>query len=650
MFKPVKLKKLRAFVLSEKLQLVLDKLHKNKLIQIVSVKSDENLNELSEAHSAERSKFSGYELARVKKTISFLELFADKKNILDSVKGFLFNDVKVREEEPVSFDELKNLVEENLSPVFEETSRLESELRMLNESADSINEELIVLNLLSSLDVEASNISGYRNLSVMVGKIALENEDALKKIVSAQENSKIHKCQGEAEKIVLVSVEKNSEDLFLKKLRGIGFERIFVPEFKGKTNALISKNKKELESLELKKLKLEERARALRAENLRKLFVISEFLEAEKNKAIAFNSFLKTNSVMLFDFFVPVKESEKVSSSILNEAQGLCVLEEISFKDEDAPVILSNPPFIRNYEMLLELFGLPEYNGIDPTFFIALLYPLFFGLAFSDLGYGILLIILGLFLRETIGKKSVSNKRLATIILHGGILTSFFGWLFGSFFGNFLGPSFKAALFDPMGSESALVFIGAILGLGLIHINIALFLGSYDLIRKKLFKRFFYEKIPWFFLQLSVFLIFLNMLFGLSEMFLYFGAFYFIVTLALLLKGSGVMGLMGISSFSGNVLSYLRLLALSFATFSIALAINEIVKLVALIPFVGILLAPLVLIVAHFANFLFNILGSFVHALRLNFVEFFGYFYEGGGKKFEPFYTERKYTKIGGEK
>jgi len=116
------------------------------------------------------------------------------------------------------------------------------------------------------------------------------------------------------------------------------------------------------------------------------------------------------------------------------------------------------------------------------------------------------------------------------------------------------------------------------------------------------------------------------------------------LTIALLFWGGGPMGMMKVSGYLGNVLSYLRLVALGLATFSIAMSINNLAMMVAGVPYVGWLIAIAMLVLGHLANFLFNLLSSFIHALRLHCVEFFSYFYEGRGREFEPFYLKRNHT------
>ena len=123
-----------------------------------------------------------------------------------------------------------------------------------------------------------------------------------------------------------------------------------------------------------------------------------------------------------------------------------------------------------------------------------------------------------------------------------------------------------------------------------------------------------------------------------------------IVSVVILLKANGIIGLFDLTGFFGDVVSYSRILALGLATGGIAMTMNLLAGLVWGTPYVGFILAGIIFLVGQVFSFAMNTLGAFVHGLRLHYVEFFSKFYEGGGRKFEPFSFKRKYTELGGGK
>jgi V/A-type H+/Na+-transporting ATPase subunit I len=306
------------------------------------------------------------------------------------------------------------------------------------------------------------------------------------------------------------------------------------------------------------------------------------------------------------------------------------------------------------------MFGMPSYGSFDPTIIMAFFFPIFFGLAFSDIAYGIMLIALAWFLRVTAGKQSENGKRLSTIALHGGFFTVLFGFVFGGAFGDafnaggilasqftaVFGAPLQAIWANPLTQEGAVGFLLAAIVIGIIQVNLALIIGLIESLSKKQFKKALFKSIVWFILEIGVALLALNVIANFSPEFLYIGGVLFLLSIVLLIKSEGPLGILGVTGFGGNILSYTRLLALGLATGAIALAINIMGGLLMQLPYVGFIVAPLFLIVAHIANFAFNLLGSFIHSLRLHFVEFFGYFFEGGGKKFEPFHFKRVFTTL----
>jgi vacuolar-type H+-ATPase subunit I/STV1 len=336
---------------------------------------------------------------------------------------------------------------------------------------------------------------------------------------------------------------------------------------------------------------------------------------------------------------------------------------------EQAPVMIKNPTILKPFESVTTLYGLPQAHEVDPTPLIAPFFILFFGLCLTDAGYGLVLaLIMGTYLFSQ--KKSIEEARLWWLLFMGGIFTFFVSIPFGGWFG--LMPSQVQhfapwSVIDTNSDGTADLFVGQIwnlgetpgitffqnlsLALGIIHLSFGFFMSGFNKWRGgSLLEAFWadWTTLILFALIGGYFLVPADM----QQWALY--AIYAGVAMVVWGKGYGsawylrpLYGLLGLLNLSmgmlSNTLSYLRLLALGLVTGALALAVNLVAQQIgALFPwFIGIPVSIAIYIVGHTVNVALNVLGAFIHSGRLQFVEFFGQFFEGGGTPFTPF--KRKY-------
>jgi V/A-type H+-transporting ATPase subunit I len=275
------------------------------------------------------------------------------------------------------------------------------------------------------------------------------------------------------------------------------------------------------------------------------------------------------------------------------------------------------------------MFGYPPYRGIDPTIFVSIFLPLFFGFMFSDVGYGILLLFVSLLLlvKATPRKKIVYDSGFVLLIC--SLSTILFGIFFGSFFGNLFG--FSPLLFDPFKNAKTVLITALVLGL--LHLNVGILLSILSNLEKKDYRAIITGNLSIVFLELGVALLFLEST--------ALGILALLMSGILFIANTGIMGLMDITGFVGTWFSYARLLALSLATGGIALGINIMAEQLNHIALLGPILFILLLIFGHLFNFAMNVLGSSIHSVRLHYIEFFSQFYEGGGTPFTPYTTKK---------
>ncbi len=366
---------------------------------------------------------------------------------------------------------------------------------------------------------------------------------------------------------------------------------------------------------------------------------------------------LQTKSSVIMQGYIPEAEAQKLKKEI--EDRFDCYMEIITPDEEETlPVSFENNAFVSPVEPVVEMFSMPGRRDIDPNPVMSIFYYLFFGLMLSDAGYGLLLLLGGWFISKKFRPEGTMGK-LIKLFTVGGAFTMLWGALFGSWFGDLLpkiaetffdtkiGP---LGIYDPIADPMPLLILSMILGI--IHLFAGMGLNFYNLARQGKLKDAIFDVGFWF-----VLLIGLIMLIGggiiakVGTGLAIVGAVGLILTqgrdkpnIFMRIFG-GVGSLYDITSYLSDLLSYSRLLALGLATGVISMVVNTMAALGGKSIF-GVILFIVVCLLGHTMNILINTLGAFVHTNRLQYVEFFKKFYEGGGVPFKPFGVNTKYTKF----
>lgn len=365
-------------------------------------------------------------------------------------------------------------------------------------------------------------------------------------------------------------------------------------------------------------------------------------------------------TVTLFGW-VAKKNLQHLEKKLANLSEASAILKVKADENETVPVQLKNPAILTPFESVTKLYGLPQATEMDPTPYLSLFFILFFALCLTDAGYGLVLAIAmaGYLLKV---RKTVSEAPLFWLLMLSGMVTFFVSIPFGGWFG--LSPDdVPAFLTKPDPDGEGRLFLGQIwnlsdqtgitflqnlsLALGIIHLTFGIVLGAFSKIRSgQLAAGLWMDGTALLFIGSA-----LTYFFGpaeYSQVFLYaiFGS------LALMVWGKGhgnslvkrpIFGFLQTLNFflgmMGNVLSYLRILALGLVTGALAFTVNLVAEQIsAFLPwFLAIPVAIVIYVVGHMANIVLNTLGAFIHSGRLQFVEFFGQFFEGGGRPFRPF-------------
>ena len=643
MLRPEVMRKITIFVHKNDRDILLETLHKTGVLQIRELKKDEASRYLAPALPPEELKTISDYLLRVSRLISIMKIPPQKTSFVQSMFGLdLPEKVKIKHN---SKREVLRLTEAYIKKNEEELIRIEERHAEIAERLDELKGLKEAALIIQGAQLNTILISELRRVKVVAGIIAKQNLPKLRE-ESGKELSISHlmgkSIDKKRELYVLISLsDEYARAVFISKKHGADI--IPLDSMPKSSNPKDELDKEERELLK-EKDELINRIIALRKESFEEAVILREELEILKERDEQNYNLLSSKNFIMLSGWVPKKRVIPLKTRLREEFKGRVVMKVDFPEDNDeTPVKLSNPAFIKPYEMITELFSLPKYKDIDPTFIVGPVFIIFAGFMLTDFVYGAMLVILALFLIKRLGKYSSSMKEMGTILLWMGIFAMIFGFLTGSYLGDLpsylfgISPKSLAIWKDPLSEPLYFLILSFIVAL--IHLNIGLVIGALEDIRKKDYKTLVKERGTWFLLQLSVLFFFFPKITWLAETLLG-------IDVLLILVFNGPLGILGMTGFMGDVISYSRLFALALSTAGIALTVNLLSNLVKGVPFVGILIAIPLFIVGHFFSFVMNSLGAFVHSIRLQFVEFFGKFYEGGGEKFTPFKEERLYTEV----
>lgn len=406
-------------------------------------------------------------------------------------------------------------------------------------------------------------------------------------------------------------------------------------------------------------------------ENIR---LLSDYCRMGAEKYQALGNMLQSGKTVLLTGYIPEREEEKLLSR-LNERFDLYVQTEAVPEEEEAPVLLKNSTLAESAEGVTASFGLPAKGEMDPTSIMSLCYIFFFGLMLSDAAYGLIVFLACFILLKKFPRMGSSLKKSIRLFMYCGISTLFWGVMFGGYFGDvinvvsrtFFGReiSIPAVWFTPLDEPMKMLVMSMLFGV--IHLFLGLGLKGYMLLKDKRVLDFFCDVVLWYCLLTGLILILLpsELFASMSQMTIVFPGPVNLLAKVLAIGGAvgillmsgrssrnpalrlalGAYDLYNITSWLSDVLSYSRLLALGLATGVIASVINQMGSMAGNGIF-GAVIFILVFLVGHGFNLAINLLGAYVHTCRLQYVEFFGKFYEGGGRMFEPFCRNTKYADI----
>lgn len=374
------------------------------------------------------------------------------------------------------------------------------------------------------------------------------------------------------------------------------------------------------------------------------LEVLQDVLTIERDKAGIVSNLGKTEQTFVLSGWVPEKFASKLEETLKAVTQSYILYLENPADGEEPPVLLQNPGFAQAGEFVTEQYSLPHPYGVDPNVIMTPFYVMFFGMMVSDAAYGIILALATGIAMFTM-KPQGGLRKILLLLFMGGISTFLWGAAFGGWLGGFILP-FPAWLFDPL--QEPFSMLGLCLALGVVHLYVGIGIQAYKNIRAGNIMDAIYDQGFWYALLTGLMMLALPAtatigkylaIVGAAGLVLFAGRDKKNIIMRLL---SGVLSLYNVTGFLGDVLSYLRLFALGLATGVIGAVVNSMSSMLGG-TVIGYIAMTFFMILGHTFNMAINVLGAYVHSSRLQYVEFFGKFYDGDGKPFNPFRIKTKH-------
>ncbi len=543
--------------------------------------------------------------------------------------------------------------EENERQARAAAEAINADMRRLGEiESERTKNEALRASLTPWLAVDAPLDSTDGVLSLLFGTVGATVTDDALRALSDSLSGLLTWQQASSDKTLrylLIACHKSVKEQALSALRELGFSTVSFRGLCGTAEENDKKLEAALAALESERREIERRVERFGG-NRETLLEASDRAAILLRREEAKSRLIETDKVFLLEGWLPADRCTALEKALEPFTCAVETREPAEDEYPQVPVQLRNNKLTRPLNMVTEMYSLPAYGTLDPNPLMAPFFILFYGIMMADMGYGILMMIASVVIGKKYRPKGTSGELFSLLGLCG-ISTFIMGALTGGFFGDFLtqlvaivspGTVFALPkLFDPL-DDLTMILIGS-MALGVVQIITGMSISLIEKCRRKKFLDAFFEEITWWIVFLGIALAVLKK----GTAVLYLGCA--LVLLGPIVQGKGwgkLTGVFGsvynhVTGYFGDILSYTRLMALMLAGSVIAQVFN----MLAAMP--GNVVAFLIIsMLGNAMNFGLNLLGCYVHDLRLQCLEFFNKFYVDGGKPFRPMTLDTEYVDL----
>ncbi|SFN53574.1 V-type ATP synthase subunit I [Proteiniclasticum ruminis] len=555
-----------------------------------------------------------------------------------------------------TFEELeKKVAQFDYEPVIDKFRELTRKIDLISQEELKEKAAMEELRPWRNLNYDVRLFRDFQFSEVFTGTIPKKLMEPLKEALGTLEETYLETLsEGKDEAYVVGLTSKREKEDFNEILRNHSFTTVNL-SVSGTPEEDMKKRKESLEKMKEEKKKLQAEIKSM-AGHLARFEEVYEYLLNLRLRYQAENNFLRTGSVNVIEGYIPTDKTDAFRKAVEKTQEGAYYLELAEAKKEDVsvPILLKNGKFAEAFESLTTMYSLPTYDGIDPTPLFAPFFFAFFGMMIGDWGYGIILMVLtGVALK--IANLEKGQRLMMRFLFYLSFSTIAWGLMFGTFFGAAF-PGF--ALINPSTEYQKLLIVS--IAFGGIHLFYALGIKAYLAIRDGKPLDALYDVGFWYMALMGAIVFLLTMVLGnlpevlgtVSLVVMVIGMVGIILTggreneTAVGKLAGGMYSLYGISGYIGDFVSYSRLMALGLSGGFIATAINMMVGMLFDMGIPGMIAGVIVFLGGQAFNLFLSALSAYVHTSRLTYVEFFGKFYDGGGKPFKLFRNKSKYINV----